>query len=116
MNDRKEVDPASLPWLGRKLLWVDDKAKVTRLFYGLIVVAILLFAIDLVYPRYGAFDFELTWGFFAFYGFVSFTFIIFSVKLLRKLLMREETYYSPYVIDGEEYPDAELDIKSIGDD
>lgn len=116
MNDNKDIDPARLPWLGRKLLWLDDMAKVKRLYQSLIGVCVVLIAIDFVYPRYGAFEFELIWGFYAFYGFAAFSFIIFTVKLLRKLVGRDENYYSPSVVDAEEYPEEDLGIASHFDD
>ncbi len=116
MNDNKDIDPVDLPWLGRKLLWLDDRTNVKRLYQGLIGVCVLLFVVDFIYARHGHFGFEHYWGFYAIFGFCAFALVIFGSKALRVLVKRQETYYSPHVIDGEEYPDSGLDVKRHGDD
>jgi len=65
----------------------------TRLYYGLIVVCVLLTLADLTYHKHGHFSWETLFGFHGFYGFVVFVFIVFAGKLLRRLLMRDEDYY-----------------------
>ncbi len=116
MIDNKNSDPENYPWLGRKLLWLDNMANVHRLFYCLAALCVILFLSDLVYQRHGIFEFEHFWGFYAIYGFCAFTFIIFAAKGLRRLVKRDERYYSPHVIDGEDYPKDQLGIAEHGDE
>lgn len=116
MNEHKKTDPASLPWLGRKLLWLDDMGNVKRLYQGLIAVCVLLFAADFIYERHGHFSFEHLWGFYGLFGFIAFSIVIFGSKALRVLIKRDETYYSPHVIDGEDYPEDGIDIAEHHDE
>ena len=58
MDNKNEIDPDALPWLGRKLLWVDKPANVTRVFHILIVICVALFLTDFIYTRHGNFEFE----------------------------------------------------------
>ncbi len=116
MKIDNDINPEKMPWLGRKLLWLDKPANVTLVYKSLIGVCVALFLTDLVYSRHGIFEFEHFWGFYALFGFFAFSFVIFASKALRKLVMRKETYYSPYVIDGEDYPEEGLEIASHFDD
>ena len=117
MDNRKDdIDPDSLPWLGRKFLWVDNPANVTRAFHILIVICVALFLTDFVYARHGNFEFEHYWGYYGVFGFVAFCTVIFGAKTLRVLIKRDEDYYAPHVIDTEEYPDRGLDKASHLDD
>ncbi len=116
MDKKDDIDPDTLPWLGRKFLWVDNPAKVKRLYQGLIVVCIALFLTDFIYPRRVNFGFENYWGYYGIFGFFAFCTVIFGAKSLRVLIKRDETYYSPDVIDGEEYPEQGLDKASHFDD
>lgn len=117
MNDKKNInDPEKLPWLGRKLLWVDNPANVKRLFIALIVICIALFVTDFIYTRHGNFEFEHYQGFYGAFGFIAFCVVIFGAKALRTLIKRDEDYYAPRVIDTEEYPDQGLDKAGHFDD
>jgi hypothetical protein len=116
VSKKDETDPDSLPWLGRKFLWVDNPANVKRLYQGLIVVCVALFLTDFVYARHGNFEFEHFWGYFGVFGFVAFCMVIFGAKSLRVLIKRDENYYAPHVIDTEEYPEQGLDKASHLDD
>ena len=42
---------------------------------------------------HGEFEVEHFYGFFAVYGFISYVFLIFAAKILRKIVMRKEDYY-----------------------
>ncbi len=117
MSDKKIGDDAeNLPWLGRKLLWVDNPANVKRVFQVLILICIGLFFSDFIYARHGKFEFEQYWGFYGAFGFIAFCIVIFGAKALRTLIKRDEDYYAPHVVDTEEYPDSGLDKASYKDD
>ena len=73
--------------------WLDEPRNVTRIFVALIVVCVALLAADFAYHKHGHFDFELWFGFHAFFGFLAYSAIVFSAKLLRKLISRGEDYY-----------------------
>ncbi len=73
--------------------WADRKHNVELIVKSLYVICgILLFA-DLFYTKHGHFSFENWFGFFAFYGFLSYFCIVTSAKYLRKLVKRDESYY-----------------------
>jgi len=59
----------------------------------LIIISILLVGIDFTFHRHAYFALEEIYGFPAFFGFVSFIFIVLVGKWLRKILMRKEDYY-----------------------
>jgi hypothetical protein len=73
--------------------WLDEPKNVTKIVYGLVLVCLALLAGDFFYHKHVHFAFEGFWGFYALAGFVSYVFLIFSAKLLRKLVKREEDYY-----------------------
>tara|TARA_B000000441_G_scaffold22054_1_gene13347 strand:+ start:2772 stop:3005 length:234 start_codon:yes stop_codon:yes gene_type:complete len=53
----------------------------------------LLILLDFTFHRHEYFSFAEIYGFPAFFGFVSFVFIVMLGKWLRKFLMRKEDYY-----------------------
>ncbi len=108
MSDPKD-NPDTYPALGRMLTWVDKPGNGNRIFRALIVVCALLFVADFVIERHGEFEIEDLPGFFAVYGFVSFTVLILAAKALRGLIKRPEDYYGDKAIDREDYPKAGLD-------
>ena len=59
----------------------------------IILISILLVGIDFTFHRHAYFTLEEIYGFPAFFGFVSFIFIVLLGKWLRKILMRKEDYY-----------------------
>lgn len=116
MSDKINNDPENLPWLGRKLLWVDNPANVKRIFQALIIICVALFATDFIYSRHGILDFEHYSGFYGIFGFIAFCVVIFGAKGLRTLIKRDENYYAPHVVDTEEYPDHGLDkVRHVDD-
>jgi uncharacterized PurR-regulated membrane protein YhhQ (DUF165 family) len=56
------------------------------------VCAVLVLA-ELVVHRHAEHPFETHFGFYAVYGFLSYSFIVLAAKLLRVFLMRPEDYY-----------------------
>jgi hypothetical protein len=73
--------------------WLYRRRTLDRLFWGLVGLCVLLGAGDLVYHRHVVFDFESIPVAYGIYGFVSFVFIVFAGKGLRRLIMRDEDYY-----------------------
>jgi hypothetical protein len=110
MAKKTADDPSKFPPLGRKLLWLDDMGNIAFVVKLLAGFCGLLFIGDLVYHRHGHFSLEAIWGFYGIFGFLAFAFIVIAAKNLRRLIGRPETYYSPGVIDGEDYPDEELEV------
>lgn len=101
-------DPASLPPVGRRLLWADNPAAVNRAVTFLMVLCAILFVLDFIIHRHGHFSIEAIYGFYGIAGFVAFTVIVISAKVLRMIIGRDETYYSPRAVDGEAYPESGL--------
>jgi hypothetical protein len=109
MSERRDEDTSSYPALGRWLTWVDSPGSATKIFYGLAALCAVLFLAGFTYEKHAYFTVENFGGFFALYGFVMFTFIIFAAKGLRVLIKRPEDYYGDKAIDSEEYPDDQLE-------
>jgi hypothetical protein len=76
-----------------KRYWLDQPRNVDRLYYGLIVVCVLLVLSDLVYHKHPHFAWEDWFGFNAFLGFAAFFLIVLSGRPLRRILARDEDYY-----------------------
>ena len=68
---------------------------MTRLYYGLLTICVLLVLLDLgtLYDKHGHFAWENWFGFYGFFGFAAFLFAVLAGKQLRKILMRREDYY-----------------------
>jgi hypothetical protein len=73
--------------------WLDRPGSADRLFWGLVVVCVLLGVADLVIRRHGFTAWESTVNFHGFFGFAAFWCIVIAGKHLRKLLWRPEDYY-----------------------
>jgi len=102
-------NPARFPPLGRALTWVDKPGSASKLFWGLAIFCGLLFVADFTYEKHGIFEVEHIPGIYGAYGFVMFTLLILSVKVLRYLVGRPQDFYGPKAIDGEDYPDDQLE-------
>ena len=101
--------------LGRALTVLERPEIITRMIIGLAVFCGLLLMGDLFHLRHGKFEIENTFGFVAAFGFTAFAFIIFATKWLKRILNRKHDYYAPDVVDAEDYPPGELDVKEHGD-
>lgn len=73
--------------------WLDEPRHVTQLVYGVAAVLVATILADLLYHKHGHFAFEEWFAFHAIFGFAGYAFIVLAAKQLRKLLMRDETYY-----------------------
>lgn len=61
---------------------------------ALVIVSLGLLVLELLGHRYAEVDIEGMFFFPAIFGFVSFVFIVLAGKLLRRVLMRDESYYA----------------------
>lgn len=103
-NDKESYDFSA--WFA----WVDSPARVRRVVRALLIVCTILFVIDLFYHRHAYFGFEQSRGFYAISGFFAFAGIVILAGQLRRLIRRDEAYYSPESIDTESYPSDGLSV------
>jgi hypothetical protein len=109
MHKTDNDDPASYPALGRALTWVDKPGSANKIFWALAIFCGLLFIADFTYEKHGKFMVENIPGFFGVYGFVMFSLLILSVKVLRYFIKRPEDFYGDKTIDSEAYPEDQLE-------
>jgi len=77
-----------------KKYWLDRSENVTRLYRGLWMIGLLLFAADAVIHRHEDFVWAEWFGYYALYGFFACVALVLAAKeLLRRLVMRPEDYY-----------------------
>lgn len=75
------------------LSFFDKPKNVSIILYVFYAVCILLVALDFVVHRHIYLDFEKIPTFYAIYGFVACVVLVVLAKLMRLVLMRDETYY-----------------------
>ncbi len=73
--------------------WLDDPRNLNRLYWGLVVVCVLLGVADLFVHRHVHFSWESFPNFYGFFGFAAFWCVVIAGKNLRKILWRPEDYY-----------------------
>ena len=66
---------------------------MTRLVWLLVGVCAVLLALEFVADRYGPFDVEHVFGFYAIFGFVASLVVVLVTRWLRPLVARREDYY-----------------------
>ena len=71
----------------------DNPQNLKRLLRVLYVICAGLFLIDLLVQRYVTYDWESFPGFHAFYGFIACVLLVLVAKQLRRIVMRDESYY-----------------------
>ena len=71
----------------------DDPRNTRRLVRVLVALCLLLVGLDAVIHRHAVHPWEGFFGFYALYGFIACVLLVLLAKELRKLLMRDETYY-----------------------
>ena len=71
--------------------WVERN--VHLIFLALAAICLALLGAELLYEHHAYFEVDGLPGFYAIFGFVSFVFIVFAGKWLRRLIMRDEDYY-----------------------
>jgi hypothetical protein len=116
MSNHGDENLDDLPALGRMYAWVDRKGSVNKLTAILIVACAIAVLADLTYEKYGHFAEEGVMAFYAIFGFISFTGLIFAARGLREIIKRPENYYGDKAIDTEEtYPADQIEIKDHKD-
>jgi len=73
--------------------WLVRAETIRRIWIGSLIGLILLVLLDLVVEKHPHFEIEGTFGFGAWYGFVSCVVLVFGSKALGALLKRRDTYY-----------------------
>ena len=81
--------------------WLEQDNGTRNIIYFLAGVCAVLFLCDFFYHRHGHFEIEELPGFFAVYGFVMFSLIIFLATLLRFFVGRRANYYGDKAVDSE---------------
>lgn len=104
-------DPSKYPRLGLIFHWVDQPGNPWKLVKVLIGACVIVVLLEFTYEKRGYAEPEHIFGFYAGYGFVMFTGLIFAATGLRMLIKRREDYYSPKSIDTEDYPEEGLERK-----
>jgi hypothetical protein len=64
--------------------------RVLRVFYAICVGLLLL---DFIHHRHVIHAWESMWGFYAVFGFVACVVLVLVAKEMRKVVMRDESYY-----------------------
>jgi len=114
-SNGSEIEKDSFSDLAKRFLWADSPDAVGRVILGLSVLCVLLFVLDFIIHRHAYAPGEGLPGFYAVVGFGAFTIIVLGATQLRRLILRNEIYYSPYSVDAEEYPEDGLDKLNHGD-
>ena len=78
---------------GEKQHLFDNPRNVSLLTRGLYIVCILLVVLEFIVHRHVAHEWESLVGFYALFGFIAYTAIVWTATQLRRILKREEDYY-----------------------
>ncbi len=78
---------------GERPRWLDHKANVDKLVYGLWAICGLLVLADFFYEKHPYFGFDGWFAFYAVFGFAAYCVIVLSAKAFRRLVRRDEDYY-----------------------
>ena len=108
MSDNKNKS-AEFSFLGRMMNKLDNSNSMKVSLIFLAIVCLILFLCDFTYKKYGHYHIEELQGFYGLCGFAIFSFIIFSVKVLKLLINRPENFYSSKAIDHENYPESQIE-------
>tara|TARA_B100001059_G_C17513067_1_gene416837 strand:+ start:57 stop:389 length:333 start_codon:yes stop_codon:yes gene_type:complete len=83
------------------------------LLCGLAFFCFVVFVYDGFYHKHEKVEIANVFGFYAYYGFVCFTLIIFAALALRKIIKRREDYYGDQDINAEETPEHIVERKDL---
>lgn len=73
--------------------WFNDPAIVSRIFYLLVGISVILLLIDPLISRNGSFAVERFFGFYGIFGLLAGAVLVLLAILLRRIVMRPEDYY-----------------------
>jgi len=110
-----ETKAAKLPWLGRKLLWLDGTKNIDRIVYALFIGCAGLLLADFMYHKHSYLEIEDIPGFYAEFGFFMCLTLITCAWAIRGVLKRDENYYAPKGVESEAYPEDQLGRETIND-
>lgn len=96
------------PMLGNWFSWVDKPGSSQKIFYILIFLCIASFGLEYTYEKHAYFEIESYKGFYAVYGFIVFSALIFIATLLRRIIKVRENFYLDKSIDSETYPEDQI--------
>lgn len=85
-------NPTQPPQPGKKY-WLDDKRNVDKIVLLLVIACGGLLLADFFLDKHPHFAIEGWFGFYAWYGFISYCFIVLSAKQWRRVVKRDESYY-----------------------
>jgi len=71
----------------------DDPSNLKRVLKLFYIACGGLLLVDVVYHRHVTHAWENLWGFYAIFGFVACVVLVLGAKEMRKVLMRDESYY-----------------------
>ena len=78
-----------------KKYWLDNKKNVDKIWYALLGICALSVLADFFHHKHVAHPVEdLIVGMYGWYSFIGCVFLVLSAKLLRRILMRSEDYYT----------------------
>ncbi len=77
----------------KELTIFDNPKNVGKFRIFLYITLVLLLVSEFFIHKHHGFAWEDFPGFYAVYGFISYVFLIFVAKILRKIVMRKEDYY-----------------------
>lgn len=89
MSDQTPVNKAS-----SDDAWIERPANGKRIVWALAIVSLVLFVADGLYHKHPYFGIEEMFGFYGVYGFIACAVLVFGAKFMRRLLMRDEAYYT----------------------
>ncbi|MCB1725680.1 MAG: hypothetical protein KDJ39_18505 [Gammaproteobacteria bacterium] len=86
----------------------DDPRNVRRVIRSLLTVCVVLVGLDLVVHRHVEHAWEGLFAFYALYGFIACVLLVLLAKEMRKIVMRDEDYYTqaPPSADSEHREDS----------
>ena len=73
--------------------WLDRAGNVRKVYYSVWVACALLLLVELFIAKHTETGAEHLFGFHGFYGLVACVALVLAAKLLRRVIMRPETYY-----------------------
>ncbi len=114
MSENNDPFKSQYPALGRWLMWVEKPNAPALIFWAVAIICLGLILLDLVYHKHSHFMIEDLFGFYGFYGFIMCAGLVVAAKLMRKIIMRDEDYYAPYVVDSEEHPKFDMNPETVG--
>lgn len=109
-------DPTTYPWLGRKLLFLDDMKNVERIVFALYGICAVLVLADFFYKKKYYVSVENIPGIYAFYGFFMCAGLVLGARTMRIFLQRDEDFYSPKDVESEDFPNDGMEQKEHGYD